>query len=109
NGLYFADSALATCQGSASQFYCPSTTQELSATNQSQTGVLLPTSFSVANLQALSKSNFALDDIAGGLGSNVNLTGNYFDFGLPFFYGRTVFVAIEGMAAGGSMGPYYAY
>jgi len=109
NGLYFTDSGLPMCQGSATQFYCPATTQDLSATNQSQTGVLLPTSFSVANVQALSKSNFALDDVAGGLGSNVNLTGNYFDWGLPFFYGRTVYVAIEGMTAGGSMGPYYAY
>jgi Protein of unknown function (DUF3443) len=109
NGLYFADSALPMCQGTATQFYCPATTLDLSATNQSQTGVLLPTSFSVTNLQALSKSNFALDDVAGGLGANLNLVGNYFDFGLPFFYGRTVYVAIEGMSAGGSIGPYYAY
>jgi hypothetical protein len=109
NGLYFTDAGLPTCQGSATQFYCPATTQELSATNQSQTGVLLPTSFAVANVQSLSKSNFALDDVAGGLSSNINLTGDYFDWGLPFFYGRTVYVAFEGMAAGGSMGPYYAY
>jgi hypothetical protein len=109
NGLYFTDGALPNCQGTATQFYCPSMTQDLSATNQSQTGVMVPTSFSVANLQQLSKSNFALDDVAGGLGSNKNLVGDYFDFGLPFFYGRTVFVAIEGMSAGGTTGPYYAY
>jgi hypothetical protein len=109
NGLFFTDSALPNCQGSATQFYCPAATQVLSATNQSQTGVLVPTSFSVADLQALSKSNFALDDVAGGLGANRNLVGDYFDFGLPFFYGRTVFVAIEGMSAAGMTGPYYAY
>jgi hypothetical protein len=109
NGLYFTDSALPNCQGSASQFYCPATTQAFSATNQSQDGVQIPTSFSVANLQQLSTSNFALDDVAGGLGSNKNLVGDYFDFGLPFFYGRTVFIAIEGVSAAGTLGPYYAY
>jgi hypothetical protein len=109
NGLYFADSALPMCQGSAEQFYCPATIQSLSATNQSESGVMLPTSFSVANLQQLSSSDFALDDVAGGLGSNSNLAGNYFDFGLPFFYGRTVFVAIVGRSAAGTTGPYYAY
>ncbi len=109
NGLYFVDSALPMCQGSAVQFYCPATTQSLSATNQSANGVMLPTSFSVANLQQLPSANFALDDVAGGLGSNSNLTGDYFDFGLPFFYGRTVFVAIEGRSAAGTTGPYYAY
>jgi hypothetical protein len=33
----------------------------------------------------------------------------YFDWGLPFFYGRSVFTAIEGQAAGSAVGPYYAY
>jgi hypothetical protein len=32
-----------------------------------------------------------------------------FDFGLPFFYGRNVFTAIEGMNTSGGMGPYFAY
>jgi hypothetical protein len=32
-----------------------------------------------------------------------------FDFGLPYFYGRNVFTAIEGMSAAGTPGPYYAY
>jgi hypothetical protein len=109
NGLYFTDSALPLCQGSDQQFYCPATIQSLSATNQSSTGVIVPTSFSVANLQQLPTTNFALDDVAGGLGSNTNLGFDYFDFGLPFFYGRTVFVAIEGRSAAGTTGPYYAY
>jgi hypothetical protein len=32
-----------------------------------------------------------------------------FDFGLPFFYGRSVFTAIQGRSAGGFTGPYFAY
>jgi hypothetical protein len=109
NGLYFTDSALPACQGKASQFYCPTTTQSFNATNQSQNGVLIPTSFQIANLQQISTSDFAIDDVGGGLGSTQNLVGNFFDFGLPFFYGRTLFVAIEGQSAGGTIGPYYAY
>jgi len=109
NGLYFADSALPNCTGSASQFYCPTTTQSFSATNQSRDGVLIPTSFQIANLLQISTSDFAIDDVGGGLGSTQNLVGAFFDFGLPFFYGRTVFIAIEGQSAGGTIGPYYAY
>jgi hypothetical protein len=32
-----------------------------------------------------------------------------FDFGLPFFYGRNVFTAIEGKNTAGGLGPYFAY
>jgi hypothetical protein len=32
-----------------------------------------------------------------------------FDWGLPFFFGRSVYTAIDGRAAGGSTGPYYAF
>jgi hypothetical protein len=32
-----------------------------------------------------------------------------FDWGLPFFFGRTVFTAIEGMSTPGGTGPYFAF
>jgi hypothetical protein len=32
-----------------------------------------------------------------------------FAFGLPFFFGRNVYTAIEGRSAGGQLGPYFAY
>ena len=34
---------------------------------------------------------------------------NFFDWGLPFFFGREVFVAIEGQETPSGPGPYYAY
>jgi hypothetical protein len=32
-----------------------------------------------------------------------------FDWGVPFFFGRNVFVAIEGSSTPGGTGPYVAY
>jgi hypothetical protein len=32
-----------------------------------------------------------------------------FDFGLPFFFGRSVFTAIEGASTPGGTGPYVAF
>ena len=34
---------------------------------------------------------------------------NSFDWGLSFFYGRTVFTAIEGKTTPGGVGPYVAF
>ena len=34
---------------------------------------------------------------------------NSFDFGMPFFFGRAVYTSIEGRAAGGVQGPYFAF
>jgi len=45
----------------------------------------------------------ALIDLAGGPGST------NFIWGMPFFYGRQVYVGIEARVAGIYTGPYYAY
>ena len=53
--------------------------------------------------------------VAPGIGVNPNLNTNFnspassFDLGLPFFYGRNVYTAIEGRSAGGATGPYFAF
>jgi hypothetical protein len=66
-------------------------------------------SFQIANLNNLSPYNLALDDIGGTATSIMGFGTSYFDFGLPFFYGRTVFTAINGMPPGSATGPYFAY
>jgi hypothetical protein len=110
NGYYFADSSLATCSGDAA-FYCPPSTVSLSATNQGANGTSSMVSFQIANLNALSSSNFAFDDVGGtaATSTGTDALNNDFDFGLPFFFGRHVFIAIDGATAGGIQGPFYAY
>ncbi len=110
NALYFNDSSLATCGASApaSEFYCPSSTVSLSATNEGANGTTSDVSFQIADINDINDSYFAIDDVGGGAESIADF-GAYFDWGLPFFYGSTVYNAIEGMSAGGTVGPYYAY
>jgi hypothetical protein len=108
NGLYFLTSSatgIAVCPD-ASFFYCPSSTQSLSATNQGANGSSGTVNFSVANADNLFNDNttaFVFVDLAGPN----SLDG--FDWGLPFFFGRNVYTAIEGTSTPGGAGPYWAY
>jgi hypothetical protein len=109
NGFYFLDSSatgIPVCSD-ANFFYCPSSTQNLSATNAGSTGTPSGTvSFSVANADNLF-NNSPNDNVFGQLGGPNSLSG--FDWGLPFFYGRNVFTAIQGQSTPGGTGPYWAY
>ncbi len=111
NGLYFPDSSLPLCGQSTpdSEFYCPTSTASLTATNQGQNGTTGSVSFQIANLKTvLNNNNYAYDDV-GGPGAAIPGVSGYFDWGLPFFYDRTVFVAMDGASVGGTAGPFYAY
>ena len=105
NALYFLDATttgLPTCPN-ASGFYCPTTTKNLTATNHSTNGSSGAVNFSVANAETLfTTPNVAFSNLAGPNPST-------FDWGLPFFYGRNVFTAIEGQSTPGGPGPYFAY
>lgn len=115
NALYFLDSrtsGIPTCQLSQG-FYCPATTQSLSATSRGANNQTAQVNFKVANADNLPLANWVFSDIAG-TSSFTGSAGNglpslYFDWGLPFFFGRTVFVAIEGRSTSGGTGPYWAY
>jgi hypothetical protein len=108
NGLYFLTSSatgIPVCPD-ATFFYCPSTTQNLSATNQGLNGASGEVEFSVANADSLFNDNataFVFVELAGPN----SLAG--FDWGLPFFFGRNVYTAIEVKSTPGGTGPYWAY
>lgn len=98
NGLFFWSRTLARC----GLWFCPASPQSLSATIKGTDGVSASTSFSVANAQTLfNTGNWAFNNIAG-------YSGNMFGWGLPFFFGRRVFTAIEAQATPAGAGPYYA-
>ena len=103
NGFFFgsAPSTFPACS-KATGFYCPSSTQNVSATQQGANGTSTTVNFSVANAEALNSNNFAFDDLAGP-------NANTFDWGLPFFFGRNVFTAIESQPTSAGAGPFWAY
>jgi hypothetical protein len=105
NGLYFLDSATTglTICSDASLFYCPATTVALAATNRGTSGSSAPVNFTVANADALFNSpNVAFDNLGGP-------SAGSFEWGLPFFFGRTVYTAIELQSTPFGVGPYFAY
>jgi hypothetical protein len=108
NGLYFLTSSatgIANCSD-ATFFYCPSSTQNLSATNVGLNGTSGAVNFSVANADDLF-NNYPTATAFVNLAGPNSLAG--FDWGLPFFYGRNVYTAIEGKSTPGGIGPYWAY
>jgi hypothetical protein len=104
NGLFFSDTTIPRCSISAG-FYCPATTLSLSATNTSANGVSGTVNFNVESLQALDPGIRAAS-VGGSIGRS---SRTVFDWGMPFFFGRTVFVAIEGASTQHGNGPYWAY
>ena len=108
NGLFFvppSTSLLPNCPSPNSVWFCPESTTTLSATNVgafgSPSGAV---SFRIGNANSLfSSSNMVFDDIGG------TLSGIEFDWGLPFFFGRNVFIGFEGKGASLGTGPYWAY
>jgi hypothetical protein len=98
NGIFFPKiySNVPTCANSP-DFYCPSCNVNVAATNigslSGQTGAA---TFQVGNFQSLYfTGNKAFTNTTGSANSLV-------DLGLPFFYGRTVYVGIEPYQTGSS-------
>jgi len=102
NGIFFnTGHTVPNCPaGTSSQgFYCPTSALALSATNEGIDGsTSSQVNFAVQNAQTLLQSgNLALNDIAGPFDSDANYDG--FDWGMPFFLGRTVFFGIQGTSS----------
>ncbi|MBA5686351.1 DUF3443 domain-containing protein [Rugamonas apoptosis] len=109
NAYFFADTGIPSCNFSTG-FYCPLGTLSLTATNASYDGSGAgAVSFIVVNMDDLSNSITAAS-IGGTVDNRASVSiSNGFDWGLPFFYGRRVFVVFEGSSATAGNGPYWAY
>lgn len=109
NFYFFDDPALATCpstdSSSQSLFYCPASTLTLSALVTGTNAASTTVSFRIANATAMfNNSNTVIPDVGSTIGAN-----NAFLWGLPFFYGRSVFTAIQGQATPLGAGPYVGF
>lgn len=110
NAFFFLDNTatnLPLCAAPNDSFYCPTASTNFQAVNQSATGsgssTVSPVQWSIANaLDLFNTGNAAFNNLGGP-------NPGSFDFGLPFFFGRTVFVGINGTTAGPNAGPFFAY
>ena len=85
---------------------CPPTRLNRSVSLIGANGVTLPVNFAVDNALTLftSPAKAVLPTLAGTLGDSRG-----FDWGLPFFYGRRVFLGIENETSPAGTGPFYAF
>lgn len=67
--------------------------------------------FGIANaLTLFDSSNTAFNNLGGPNPANPTLGfAGGFDYGLPFFFGRNVYVAIENQSTPAGEGPFWAY
>jgi len=112
NLLVFDDRNITECPDSAySGFYCPTDTVSLSAINEGENLVSSAVLFKVGNAENMDSDLAVLPTLAIAASdlSSGNATSGSFVWGLPFFYGRTVFTAIQGATTPVGNGPYFAY
>ena len=115
SGFFILDSTttgLPNCASSsdAAGFYCPTSPASFTAItsgrnpNGSGTTVSANIAFSIANgVSLIDSPNTAFNNLGGPAFDKV------FDWGLPFFFGRTVFIGIESQTSAAGTGPYWAY
>jgi len=111
NGLFFLDAAtlgITDCTNpNEAGFYCPASEISYRVTTTGLNGTSSTVTFNIANADALFTANNGANTAFDNLGGD---NSGSFDFGLPFFYGKNVFVGIENMPGpNGSVGPYWAY
>jgi Protein of unknown function (DUF3443) len=106
--LFFASSALPACANPNPSYYCPTSTATLNATTQGADGSTGAISFTVANANALA-TEAAGYAVLPSLAGSAFVNSTVFDWGLPFFYGKSVYAAIETKGTPSGTGPYFAY
>jgi Protein of unknown function (DUF3443) len=115
NALFFLDAStlgIPDCSDNPG-FYCPGSTQTYTVTNSGPgNGASGQVTFNIANADALFNANNGLNAAFNNLGgdSGTGPSSDYVDFGLPFFFGRKVFIVIENqIGPNNTVGPYWAY
>jgi hypothetical protein len=115
NGIFFNDPSIVSCTAPPNDpssqivnFYCPASTLNLEVSIQGMNGVMANNlTFAVGNTETMLNSNFdAYPQLAGTIPAG---NAGSFDYGLPFFYGKRVAVAVQGAMTAAGTGPYIAF
>jgi hypothetical protein len=90
-------------------WYCPSSPVSFTVTNNTGNGVEVPLTFSIGNADTLfgTLANTAFNDLGGDSGTGVST--DYADFGMPFFFGKNVFIGIYGATPPSGVSATYGY
>ncbi|WNC93653.1 DUF3443 domain-containing protein [Paraburkholderia sp. FT54] len=107
-GLFFQTNALPVCASPNNSYYCPVSTEQLSAMIQGVDGTTSAVNFSVGNAATIAQT-YSGDSALPLLAGPAFVKSEIFDWGLPFFYGRNVYAAVEQQPTPGGTGPYVAY
>ena len=108
NANYFPNtnsSVLPLCtDANLTSFYCPTSLSSMTTTMRSYSGsVSKSVTLKVQNFDDFAYSNFVLSAETAGVMSG------YFDWGLSFHFGKSVYVGIEDASSSLGTGPYWAY
>jgi len=105
-----SSSTLIDCSGNGAPFFCPTSTQNLTAemmnisnANQGQ----IP--FQIVSASTLNSSYVSFDNVGWDNGGVASPTTTTYIWGLPFFFGRSVYIGIEGKASSLATGSYVAF
>jgi hypothetical protein len=129
NAYYFADAGIPSvqsCSGAPGynntnpdSWFCPGSELSLQATNVGLNGMQSTVGFFIGNAYTLFNSTVSgkvFDDLGASSGTEPTDCGNQtadlacaFDFGFPFFLGKSVYIAFEGANTSWGAGPYFAY
>ncbi len=108
NGYFFDSTRLAACTGpnAPTSFFCPPALTEVTTVNVGLNGVRQTVTFSAESAKNLFTNgvNAVLPRLTGPVGD-----ATIFDWGLPFYYGRRVYMGIEGQTSVLGTGFYYAF
>jgi hypothetical protein len=103
----FDDATIAVCSGPAFVgYYCPATAplpRSAVNTGMGSNNASSTVQFAVADPNTFVQGASAFADLAGGGGSST------FVWGMPYFYGKKIYIGIEQRTAGIYTGPYFAY
>ncbi len=114
NGYFFPQiNNLPNICSDNNSWYCPPTTTAFTATNvdPNNNSTSNTVNFSVDNFDNVTTahpSDAAFSNLAGPM-TCASSTACTFDWGLPFFYNRSVFTAIDGTTTPNGNGPFWAY